>query len=217
MVLIFYTHISNNFLLWQIEINLTASLTEAGVQVDKVWEPLVRGPGLGGVAQVAVVSPALQLILSVTINTLAGEDGAGYWSKVIDNHDQTLKQTLRKCGKRRFHQSYFLTTDKLHTEAATTSAWFLLHDNKLYPSTNLSQSIKSGLSKILTTILLIASDAACSLTLQLFHPQIMKQLVTIDQRCLLLEFSVIHCFMFYIKLQISRYLQLIGTSLINKS
>ena len=119
--LILHTHISNNFLLWQIETNLTASLIEAGVQVDKVWEPLVRGPGLGGLAQVAVLPPALQLILSVAVNTLAWQDRAGYWSKVIDHHDQTLKQTLRKCGKRRFHQSYFQTTDKLHTEAATTS------------------------------------------------------------------------------------------------
>ena len=91
-----FTHIAHNFLLRQVEIDLTTILIKTGVQTDKVREPLLCYPGLGGVPQISILPPALQFVFRVTIHILTGEDRAGYWSKVINDHDETLTKTLRK-------------------------------------------------------------------------------------------------------------------------
>ena len=57
------THVAHHLLLGQVELQLAARLAQAGVQENEVGEPLGDGPQLGGLAQEAVLSPALQTVL----------------------------------------------------------------------------------------------------------------------------------------------------------
>ena len=57
------THVAHHLLLGQVELQLAPRLAQAGVQEDEVGEPLGDGPQLGGLAQEAVLSPALQTVL----------------------------------------------------------------------------------------------------------------------------------------------------------
>ena len=75
---------------------MTTILVKTGVQTDKVGEPLLCYPGLGGVPKVSILPSALQFVFRVTIHILTGEDRAGYWSKVINDHNETPTKTLRK-------------------------------------------------------------------------------------------------------------------------
>ena len=57
------THVAHHLLLGQVELQLAPRLAQAGVKEDEVGEPLGDRPQLGGLAQEAVLSPALQTVL----------------------------------------------------------------------------------------------------------------------------------------------------------